>query len=202
MILNFVASVNNTGTFIAAVTTGTMKTAVTVIGCIADGNGSGNGHNPFRVLETSTGDCSIYAFNNTFYDFDGEGCMMQGGHVYFRNNIFLLSSGAEAFHYVSTGGSVDEDYNCWYTSGGAISPWVADDVGVNCPPVAGEHVLQADPDFVDAANGDFRVRNPIVLRGGRPGPDGKASVIGAIGQEYRFAERGRMMNPGRMTILR
>ncbi len=159
LILNCVGNVNGNGTFVAAISTGTMKTAVTVIGCIADGNGSGNGHSPFRVLESSTGDCSIYAFNNTFYDFDGEGCMMESGHVYFRNNIFLLSSGAEAFHYVSTGGSVDEDYNCWYTLGGAISPWVVDDIGVNSPPVAGEHDLQVDPLFVDAANGDFRPAN-------------------------------------------
>ena len=49
----------------------------------------------------------------------------------------------------------------------------------------GSRSVRIDPDFVHAANGDFRMRNPIVLRGGRPGPDGRAAVTVTIVNPYR-----------------
>ena len=62
-------------------------------------------------------------------------------------------------------------------------------------------VVEADPDFVDSANGDFRVRNPAVLRGGMPETQGNVRQMGAVLQEYQFARRARVMNAGRAGIV-
>ena len=115
------------------------------------------------------------------------------------NNIFALNPTAIAFS-TTLGAMLYNDYNCFIESDGTPLTVGSHESGYEVP-VKGAHSVEADPDFVDAANGDFRVRNPPLLRGGRPGPDGRAAVIGAIGQEYQFAARARMGNAGRMTII-
>ena len=163
-----------------------------VIGCIAVGGARG-----IRVFT-----CNIIAANNTFYNQTSYGIDLTGAQAGIAfNNIFDLASGAVGLYVEAAGSYSYNDYNCFIESDGTPLTVGGNGSGYEVP-VKGSHSVQVDPDFVDAANGDFRVRNPLVLRGGRPGSNGKATVIGAIGQEYRFAERGRMMNPGRMTILR
>ena len=117
------------------------------------------------------------------------------------NNIFALNPGAVGLRIAAAGSFIYNDYNCFIESDGTPLTVGIHSTGYEAP-VAGAHSVQVDPDFVDSANGDFRVRNPAVLRGGRPGPDGRAAVIGAIGQEYQFAARARMVNAGRAGIIR
>lgn len=69
-------------------------------------------------------------------------------------------------------------------------------------PVLGDHSIEAAPEFVDAANGDFRARNKLVLRGGEPDVTGRVTQMGAILQRYQFAQRGRMANFARLGIIK
>lgn len=62
--------------------------------------------------------------------------------------------------------------------------------------------IAEDPQFVDAANGDFRPRNPAVLRGGKPDISGNPTQIGAVLQKYQFGDRERVANMARLRIIR
>lgn len=163
-----------------------------VIGCLVL-----NGAQGIRVIGNT-----IVAMNNTFYDQTLYGINLDNaetGIVF--NNIFALNPGAVGLMIAAAGSFIYNDYNCFIESDG--TPLTVGDNGSGYEvPVKGKHSVQVDPDFVDAANGDFRVRNPIVLRGGKPVPNGKAAVIGAIDQEYQFAQRARVMNAGRAGIIR
>ncbi len=64
------------------------------------------------------------------------------------------------------------------------------------------HSIEEDPQFVDAANGDFRPRNPAVLRGGKPDISGNPTQMGAILQKYQFGDRERIVNMARLRIIR
>ena len=163
-----------------------------IIGCLAV-----NGANGLRVFGYE-----IIAINNTFYNQTVHGIdVADGVRVIAYNNIFSLYPGAIALSIITAGSYPYNDYNCFIESDGTPLTVGSHGSGYEAP-VLGAHSVQVDPDFVDAANSDFRVRNPVVLRGGRPGPDGRAAVIGAIGQEYQFAERARVMNAGRAGIIR
>jgi len=165
-----------------------------VIGCVVVG-----GNFAVRVVGS---DSRVLVRGNTFYDTLTYGVCNDGGNMIVFNNIFCLAPGAAGIYLRTNGGSISyNDYNCFIESdaapltvGGAESDYEV--------PVIGAHSVQVDPDFVDTANGGFRARNPLLLRGGRPGPDGRAAVIGAIGQEYQFAARARMVNQGRAGIIK
>ncbi len=74
---------------------------------------------------------------------------------------------------------------------------------LNYPSVyIGENNLEVDPQFADADNGDFRPRNPRVLRGGIQDINGNVTQMGAIIQAYQFPKRARMVNHGRLSIVR
>ena len=153
-----------------------------VIGCLVL-----NGAQGIRVIGNT-----IVAMNNTFYDQTLYGINLynaETGIVF--NNIFALNPGAVGLRIVTAGSFIYNDYNCFIESDGTPLTVGIHSTGYEAP-VAGAHSIEVGPDFVGAANGDFRVRNPSVLRGGRPGPDGRAAVIGAIGPEYQFAARARM----------
>lgn len=65
-----------------------------------------------------------------------------------------------------------------------------------------QNSIEQDPQFVDAANGDFRPRNPAVLRGGKPDISGNPTQMGAILQKYQFGDRERIANMARLRIIR
>jgi len=69
-------------------------------------------------------------------------------------------------------------------------------------PVLGDNSIEQDPDFVNAAGGDFRPRNPLLLRGGEPDVAGTVTQMGAKMKRYEFAQRGRMANIGRLGIIK
>ena len=166
-----------------------------VIGCIAVGG-------QFGVRVGSAG-AAVLVAGNTFYNTNNDGVYLNGGDgVVVVNNIFCLAPGAVGIYVQSGGSVVHNDYNCFIESDGTPLTPTGTEYSGGETPVMGVHSVQADPDFVDAANGDFRARNPLLLRGGRPGPDGRAAVIGVMGQEYQFAKRARVMNAGRAGIIR
>ena len=58
--------------------------------------------------------------------------------------------------------------------------------------------FKADPDL----DGNYRARNPQVLRGGPAMLSNGRSQLGAIKQKYQFPQKGRTVNHGRLGILR
>jgi parallel beta-helix repeat protein len=83
-----------------------------------------------------------------------------------------------------------------------ISRCASHNNNLNYPSVyIGEGNLETDPQFADADEGDFRPRNPEVLRGGMTDTNGNATQMGAIIQAYQFARRARMVNHGRLSII-
>ncbi len=168
----------------------------------AIGNISVGGNFGYRVTTAGSGS-GVCIINNTLYNTLTRGVQMDGGDsaVVF-NNIFCLAPGATGI-YSRNGGSVAyNDYNCFIESDGTPLTVTGTEYSGGEAPVMGAHSVQVDPDFADAANGDFRVRNPLVLRGGRPGPEGNATQMGTVVQEYQFAHRARVVNAGRAGIVR
>ncbi len=166
-----------------------------VIGCVTVGG-------QFGVRVISAG-AAVLVVGNTFYNTGSKGVLCDGcDSVVVINNIFCLAPGAIGIYSRNGGSVLYNDYNCFIESDGTPLTVAGSEYSGGEVPVKGAHSVEVDPDFVDAANGDFRVRNPLLLRGGRPGPDGRAAVIGAIGQEYQFAARARMVNQGRAGIIR
>ncbi|MBE0534991.1 MAG: right-handed parallel beta-helix repeat-containing protein [Phycisphaerae bacterium] len=166
-----------------------------VIGCILVGGQFG-----VRGINAGAG---VLVLGSTFYNTGSGGIVSDTADAMtVINNVFCLAPGAVGI-YVRTGGSVvHNDYNAFIASdGSALTPAASGCVGGEAPAV-GPHSLRVDPQFADATHCDFRVRNAAILRGGRPGPDGRATAMGAIGQEAVGALRARMMNAGRAGILR
>ncbi len=166
-----------------------------VIGCVMVGGQFG-----VRAVNAGTG---VLVMGNTFYETGADGVLSDNADAMtVINNVFCVAPGAVGI-YIRLGGSIlYSDYNAFIASDGtAITP-AASGYGSGESPVEGRHSLMIDPGFVDAANSDFRPRNAAVLRGGRADADGRATVMGAIGQEYVFAQRARMVNAGRAGILK
>ncbi len=168
----------------------------------AIGNISVGGNFGYRVSSASEGSGVLIACN-TMYAGIICGILLDGGDsAVIFNNIFCLAPGAVGINSRNGGSVPCNDYNCFIESDGTPLTPTGTDYSGGETPVMGPHSVQVDPDFVDAANGEFRVRNPLVLRGGKPDAEGNATQMGAVLQEYQFAERARVMNAGRAGIVR
>ncbi len=137
-------------------------------------------------------------FNNTMYNQTsyclGYGHNSYAGGLIEYNNIFIPAAKNIAAIYRNGNGSITySGYGCAYC--------VGEDSALDSL-YGGEKGLNVNPGFVDAAGKDFRVRNPLVLRGGMPDFAGNASQIGAVLQEYQFANRARAANPARLSIIK
>jgi hypothetical protein len=66
----------------------------------------------------------------------------------------------------------------------------------------GQSSIEQDPQFVNAANGDFRPCNPTVLRGGKPDISANPTQMGVVLQKYQFGDRERIANIARLRIIR
>lgn len=103
------------------------------------------------------------------------------------NNIIYLAQPASDIP-ISAPRISYEDYNCTNTVIHTLT---------------GLHSLSGiDPQFADAANGNFRPRNPLVLRGGMPDITGNPTQIGAVKGRYQFISKARAANIGRLSIFR
>ena len=122
-----------------------------------------------------------------------------------HNNILAPAEISDFAVYVhSDGGSISPEFshNCVYSIGnGALTNQVYN-------AKAGEYydlpgvVIEQDPQFREAPNGDFRPRNPNVLRGGKRDIADNATQMGAVLQKYQFARRAKAANLGRLQIVR
>jgi len=103
------------------------------------------------------------------------------------NNIIYLAR-LESDYPIAAARISYEDYNC---------------TNATVHILTGPHSLNAtDPHFADAANGNFRPRNPLVLRGGMPDLANNPTQIGAIQGKYQFISKARAVNLGRLAIIR
>lgn len=163
-----------------------------VIGCVLESDGTGVG-----IFANSQGLMPI--IGNVFYNVV-HGITLNGANVTLveYNNIFVVTAKAtgKAVSYVS-GSVAYSDYSCLWALDGA--PAASDRWGGDGIP---EHAIEEDPDFIDAANGNFRPRNPNVLRGGKPDIVDNVTQMGAIMQKYQFARRAKAANLGRLQIVR
>jgi len=147
-----------------------------------------------------------YIFNNCIFYGQTASCIQLVGDkatVRGRNNIFMPAAAADYVVYASnaTGAVCDEALrkSCVWTIAGAK---VTNHISVNSITRQLSDVIEEDPQFVDAANGDFRPRNPAVLRGGKPDISGNPTQMGAILQKYQFGDRERIANMARLRIIR
>jgi len=141
--------------------------------------------------------------SNTFYMQTQESILVNSSAsvASVHNNIAYLAAADDNFvECLASFGSLGFcDYNCvWSAEGIVATPFNLN----NAPAFPNSVLIEQDPQFVDAANGDFRPRNPAVLRGGMPDPKGDATQIGAVLQKYQFANRARTLNAGRLQIFR
>jgi len=182
-----------------------------LIGCLAYGNGKWgfnlrdavavsciacnnalflSGYGGFKLGEAGKSahvyGCVAYNNGNTSID----GGFILNGHGVSAINCIALSNTGYGFRYNSAGYPFVK-HCCAYDN----------TINFNPSGIAGDNI-ETDPQFVDAANTDFRPRNPIVLRGGFPDINGNVTQIGAIIQAYQFPKRARMVNHGRMSIVR
>jgi len=120
-----------------------------------------------------------------------------------RNNVLVPHEDANAIKIYTAGGSVRNDYNCiWGTDGNQLATPFTTSKSGGVAPVLGTGSVEADPEFADAGSGDFRSRNPLLLRGGRKDVAGNPGQMGVILQRYQFAQRARMVNLARFGIIR
>jgi len=120
-----------------------------------------------------------------------------------RNNILVPDKDGHAIYIHTAGGSVRNDYNCiWGADGNQLAtPFNTNKLGGTAP-VLGDNSVEADPEFASVGSGDFRPRNPLVLRGGQEDVAGNPGQMGAILQRYQFGQRGRTVNLARLGIIR
>lgn len=165
---------------------------VSVHGCLIRSNGSSIGLRASSVNPPVVTNCAFY--NVTA----GISIEHTGTALVEYNNIFVVAAKATGKAINRTiGGVAYSDYSCLWAIDGA--PAASDRWGGSGKP---EHAIEEDPDFMDAANGNFRPRNPNVLRGGRPDIVNNVTQMGAIMQKYQFARRAKAANLGRLQIVR
>lgn len=163
--------------------------------CILDGNGMGT-----DGIKCGSTNRVLVVHDNVIYDVvDCIREISSGMTLIEYNNIFVVTVGATGRAIDrNTGQILYSDYSCL---------WAIDDV---TPSASGrwgggslpEHSIEENPLFVNAGGGDFRPRNPNVLRGGLPDIDDNPSQMGVILQKYQFARRARGANVGRLQIIR
>lgn len=123
-----------------------------------------------------------------------DGISITGGGLIEFNNVFMLSASTGRAVCVDGGSVLYSDYSCaWSQAGELNEAWYGLD--------SGTHAVEADPEFVNPGQGDFRVRNAVVLRGGRGGIGVAGGQMGAVLQEYKFARRARVVNRNRLAVI-
>lgn len=136
--------------------------------------------------------CVFYNIDSCIKMNDAESRLVQ------YNNIFLLHTSSTGKIIERISGSIKySDHSCAWAIDGA--PAASDRWGGGSKP---EHAMEENPQFVDAANGNFRPRNPNVLRGGKPDVADNSTEMGAFLQKYQFARRAKMANLGRLQTMR
>jgi hypothetical protein len=161
-------------------------------GCIIRSNGSGVG---VYVHSTNAAVVSNCIFYNVTY---GISVAHANAALVEYNNVFMVAVKTTGKAINRTGGGIAySDYSCLWALDGA--PSASARWGGSGKP---EHAIEEDPDFIDAANGNFRPRNPNVLRGGKPDIVDNVTQMGAIMQKYQFARRAKAANLGRLQIVR
>ena len=187
-----------------------------LINCIA----SGNGKDGFNVGGHPGGIAiGCLAYNN------GNGATKYSGFLTTSgfgtgglNNCVAYNNGKHGFQFRKSNpiafNCIAKDNGQWGfyadTTGDLMAPHVAyccahgNGSGQFSLPTAlpEQNSITEDPQFVDAANGDFRPRNPAVLRGGKPDISGNPTQMGAILQKYQFGDRERIANMARLRIIR
>jgi len=152
-----------------------------------------------------TANGSVCVERNTVYNSSLSAVFVHNGaaSAAVRNNVLVPHEDANAIKIYTAGGSVRNDYNCIRGADGnqLAAPFATSKSG-GVAPVLGGNSIEADPEFADAGSGDFRPRNPLVLRGGREDVAGNPIQMGAILQRYQFGQRGRMVNFARLGIIR
>jgi hypothetical protein len=176
-------------------------------GCGADIMGSGGFFGNLAVdgVNAFVGNGSVFIKNNTVYNCTGGALFLNVATALavVQNNVLVPNQSGRAIWIYSGGGSVRNDYNCiWGADGNQLTTSFESIKSGGIAPVLGDHSIEADPEFVDAGNGDFRARNKLVLRGGEPDVTGRVTEMGAILQTYKFSQRGRMANFARLGIIR
>jgi len=152
-----------------------------------------------------TANGSVYIRNNTVYNCTGSAVFLDNPEAIANvfNNILMPQLGGNAIRIYTGGGSVRNDYNCiWGANGNQLeNPFDTSKAG-GVAPVLGDNSIEQDPKFADAGGGDFRPRNPLLLRGGQKDVAGNPSQMGVIWQRYQFGQRGRTVNLARLGIIR
>jgi len=152
----------------------------------------------------------VKAYNNTIYGarykaFVNLHCGNDPARFLCYNNILFVDPDIfEGVLNLNDGGTVVQfDHNLYFGTDGNPLTFI-NDVGVNSNwlyPEKGAHDIEAEPLFADAANYNFRPRNPAVITGGRP-VNGVATYIGAIPPKYNFKTNARAASFGRGGIVK
>ncbi|HIJ67722.1 MAG TPA: hypothetical protein HPP51_05500, partial [Planctomycetes bacterium] len=123
------------------------------------------------------------------------------------NNIFSPAAAADYAVYVdSSDGTVYHDLknNCVYSANASSA---LTNEAYNSDRSAGFDLMDSitqDPEFTDAANADFTVRNALLLQGGDPDAAGNATQVGMVQRKYRPSISGRRQtsNLAALSIFR
>ncbi len=146
---------------------------------------------------------------NTFYN-QTEGCIRCCDDAAFIEfgNVFVPADENDyavlATHTTNGCGVVlYSDFSLAYNVAGndfAHPPWYDN---YNDRDLQGANSLKdVDPQFIDAANGDFRPRSPDVIRRGKPDIHGNSTSMGAVLEPADTVIRAAMANLGRLKIFR
>ena len=160
-----------------------------IAGCIFKGGS--------RAIQVDRYNC--LALNNMFYGQTSACIYLDDNEASLTdfNNIFDPAAVDDYAVQVANGTVLSSDYSCAYCTA-ATSVL---DAG-HAWPEKGPHSIEVDPEFVSAGGGDFRPRNPEVLRGGKPDIEGHATAMGPVLQKYQFIKRARPVNLGRLQLVR
>ena len=127
-----------------------------VDGCVlqSSGNGAGIGYGGWGLRG------GMFVSNTIFYNLTmGISPIHNDAVITEHSNIYLLTSAATSKFLHRTAGTVAySDYSCGWCLDGA--PAAADRWGGKG---LGEHSIEQDPLFVDAANGDFRLQSSLMF---------------------------------------
>jgi hypothetical protein len=182
------------GSSTGALIDGDVVGVLLVEGCVLRKTG-----NYIGGVYTDNWDTFLVIHNCVFYNIDS--CIKMNdpeSRLVQYNNIFILHTAATGKIIERLSGAIKySDYSCAWAIDGA--PAASDRWGGSGKP---QHVMEENPQFVDATNGNFRPRNPNVLRGGKPDIADNVTEMGAVLQKYQFARRARAANLGRLQIIR